>query len=84
MRLNKILQDIAARCEGFACDTDSAYSTVSIYEIDDPENCVFMQGEEADNFIAECEKIETRIHGCIPMHVIELAQASPYIECCLV
>lgn len=82
-RLNKILSDTAARLSAYAVDTDSAYSTVNIYEIADPDNCIFMQGDEADSFIADCELVERRIHGCIPMATIELALASPYIENCL-
>jgi hypothetical protein len=62
---------------GITADTDSAYSTVSI---DAPgEESIFMQGDDADAFIAECEKLWHR-YPSLPMDVCELATAEPYTE----
>ena len=58
-------------------DCDSAYSTVSI---DAPgEESIFMQGEEAGAFIAECDKLWNRYRS-VNRDVIELALAEPYAE----
>jgi hypothetical protein len=58
-------------------DCDSSYSTVSI---DAPgEDSIFMQGEEADNFIAERDALCNRYPSLSP-EVAELALAEPYTE----
>ena len=73
----RIFWDAAKRMRdaGITVDTDSAYSTVSI---DAPgQESIFMQGDEADAFIAECEELWTR-YPSLPMDVAELAMAEPY------
>jgi len=65
------------RDAGITVDTDPSYSTVSI---DCPgEESIFMQGDDADSFIAECRKLWTR-YPSLPMDVAELAIAEPYID----
>ena len=62
---------------GITVDTDSSYSTVSI---DAPgQESIFMQGEDADAFIAECRKLWNR-YPSLPMDVCELATAEPYTD----
>lgn len=65
------------RAAGITVDCDSAYSTVSI---DAPgEDSIFMQGDGADSFIGECEKLWTR-YPSLPMDIAELALAEPYTD----
>ena len=60
---------------GITVDTDSSYSTVSI---DAPgQESIFMQGDDAAAFIAECRKLWNR-YPSLPMDVCELALAEPY------
>ncbi len=75
----RIFWDAAQRMRdaGITVDTDSGYSTVSI---DAPgQESIFMQGEDADAFIAECEKLWRR-YPSLPMDVAELATAEPYTD----
>ena len=63
------------RDAGITVDTDSGYSTVSI---DAPgQESIFMQGDDADAFIAECRNLWRR-YPSLPMDVCELALAEPY------
>ena len=63
------------RDAGITVDTDSWNSTVSI---DAPgQESIFMQGDDADAFIAECRKLWIR-YPSLPMDVCELALAEPY------
>jgi len=74
-----IFRDAAQRMRdaGITVDTDSAYSTVSI---ECPgEESIFMQGDDAAAFIAECEKLWRR-YPSLPMDVCELALAKPYTD----
>ena len=65
------------RNAGITVDTDSSYSTVSI---DAPgQESIFMQGDDADAFIAECRKLWNR-YPSLPMDVCELALAEPYTD----
>ena len=65
------------RDAGISVDTDSGYSTVSI---DAPgQESIFMQGDEADSFVAECEKLWKR-YPSLPMDVCEMALAEPYTD----
>ena len=57
-------------------DCDSGYSTVAIDGIDDG---VFMQGDEADTFNAEVEKLCKR-YPSLDTETAELALAWPYVE----
>lgn len=76
-KATRIIWQIAnsARAAGITVDCDSAYSTVAI---DAPgEETIFMQGDEADQFINECEKLCKRFPS-LPMDIAELATAEPY------
>jgi len=65
------------RDAGITVDTDSGYSTVSI---DAPgQESIFMQGDDADAFIAECRNLWNR-YPSLPMDVCELATAEPYTD----
>jgi len=78
-RATRVIWQIAdsAHAAGITVDCDSAYSTVSI---DAPgEESLFMQGDDADAFIAECEKLWRR-YPSLPMYVAELTIAEPYTE----
>ena len=76
-RATRIFWDAAQRMRdaGVTVDTDSGYSTVSI---DAPrQESIFMQGDDADAFIAECRKLWNR-YPSLPMDVCELALAEPH------
>ena len=78
-RATRVIWQIAdsAHAAGVTVDTDSGYSTVSI---DAPgQESIFMQGDDADAFIAECRKLWTR-YPSLPMDVAELALAEPYTD----
>ena len=78
-RATRIFWDAAQRMRdaGITVDTDSGYSTVSI---DAPgEDSIFMQGDDASAFIAECEKLWNH-YPSLPMDVCELALAEPYTD----
>lgn len=78
-KATRFFWEAANRCKssGVTVDTDSAYSTVSI---DAPgEESIFMQGDDADSFISECEKLWKR-YPSLPMDICELALAEPYTE----
>ena len=75
----RIFWEVAQRMRdaGITVDTDSGYSTVSI---DAPgQESIFMQGDDADAFIAECRKLWNR-YPSLPMDVCELAIAEPYTD----
>lgn len=67
-----------SRASGVTVDCDSSYSTVAI-DWPDSEGC-FMQGDEADAFIAERDALCKRFRS-LEFSVAELALAEPYVEC---
>lgn len=75
----KYIVAAAQRCmdSGVTVDCDSAYSTVAI---DAPgEDTIFMQGDEADTFIAERDALTSKYRS-LPDYVAELALAEPYTD----
>jgi len=74
--LSKIVKEDAAWVErsGIEIDADSKYSTVAIG--DD----IFMQGQEADEFNEETERIYN-LTGDTTMDECAAHLARPYIEC---
>ena len=80
MRIDYILKRDAqySRNSGVTVDCDSAYSTVCISAPN--EDDIFMKGDDADQFIDECEAMSIRCK-CLNFGTIELALAKPYIEC---
>ncbi len=73
----RIFWDAATRMRdaGITVECDSSYSTVSI---DAPgQESIFMQGDDADTFIAECRNLWNH-YPSLPMDVCELATAEPY------
>lgn len=79
MRIDYILKSAAKRMadSGVSIDWDSDYSTVSISC--EGEDDIFMQGEEADEFIEEIEAMGDRCRSMSP-YTIALAMAEPYAE----
>lgn len=78
MRLDYILKASAKRMHGVFVDVDSSRSTVCISSKN--EDDIFMQGEDADKFIEECEQYSKRCK-CLDFCIIELAVAETYVEC---
>ena len=76
-RATRVIWQIAdsAHAAGITVDCDSGYSTVSI-ECPGTDGA-FLQGDDADAFIAECRKLWNR-YPSLPMDVCELALAEPY------
>ena len=75
------IREAAQRCRngGVTVDCNSAYSTVAI---DAPnEDGIFMQGHEADTFIAERDALCKRFPS-LDEDTATLALAEPYAECC--
>jgi hypothetical protein len=80
-RATKYIREQAQRAinSGITVDCDSGFSTVAI---DAPgEDGLFMQGDEADTFIAERDKLCKR-YPSLDETTAELALAYPYAECC--
>lgn len=69
---NKIELDLIASCrKQCTVKVDRAFEWVNIADIDNPENEVFLQGDDAAKFIAECDKlynsVELGFEGCAYM-----------------
>jgi hypothetical protein len=78
-KATKFIREAAARqrASGVTVDIDSAFSTVAI---DAPgEIGVFMQGDEADNFIEEVRALCKR-YPSLDEDTAALALAEPYAE----
>jgi hypothetical protein len=79
-RATRFIRQAADRCRasGVTVDMDSSYSTVAIdaagYE------GVFMQGDEADSFIAEVRSLCKRFPS-LDEDTAALALAEPYTDC---
>ena len=75
----KFIREAAARCRssGVSVDLDSSFSTVAI---DAPgQDGVFMQGDEADQFIEEVRALCKRYRS-LDEDTAALALAEPYAE----
>lgn len=80
-RATRYFYEAAQRCinGGVTVACDSAYSTVAI---DAPgEDGIFLQGDDADQFIAERDALCKR-YPSLSEDIAELALAEPYAECC--
>jgi hypothetical protein len=80
-RATRFLHEAADRCRNgdVTIECDSAYSTVAI---DAPgHDGIFMQGDEADEFIAEVDAL-CKSYPSLDRDTAELALAEPYAECC--
>ena len=77
MRIDYILKAAAKRMRNVAVDCDSAFSTVCISTPGQED--IFMQGDDAAQFIAEVETMGNRCKSLSP-EVIELALAEPYAD----
>ena len=78
-RATKFIREAAARCraDGVTVDIDSPYATVAI---DAPgQDGVFMQGDEAETFIAEVRALCKR-YPSLDEDTAALALAEPYAE----
>lgn len=77
MRIDQILKQTAVRMDGVTVDCDSRFPTVCISSPGHDE--IFMQGDEAQQFIDEVEKLGQRCKS-LNTGIIELALAAPYAE----
>ena len=77
MRIDYILKAAAKRMNGVSVDCDSSFSTVAITSPGFDE--IFLQGDDADNFIDQCRAMSERCQ-CLNFDVIELAMAEPYTD----
>ena len=78
-KATRYIREAAQRCinGGVTVDCDSSYSTVAI---DAPgQDGFFMQGDEADTFIAERDALCKRFPS-LDKSTAELALAEPYAE----
>lgn len=78
MRLDYILKASAMHMLGVFVDVNRSMCHVSIY--DGKNESIFLQGDDAEQFIAECDKYSNRCK-CLDFSIIELAVAEPYVEC---
>ena len=79
-KATKYICEAAQRCINgkITVDCDSSYSTVAI---DAPgKDTIFMQGDEADEFIRARDALCKR-YPSLEFYVAELALAEPYAEC---
>jgi hypothetical protein len=78
-KATRYIREAAKRCidSGVTVDCDSAYSTVAIDA--DGQEGIFMQGDEADQFIAEVEKMCKR-YPSLDFDTAAAALAEPYAE----
>jgi hypothetical protein len=77
----RYIREAAQRCvnSGVSVEFDSAYCTVAI-ECPGTDG-VFMQGDDADTFIAEVRAMCKRYRS-LDEDTAALALAEPYAECC--
>lgn len=78
-RATRVIHELADYTErsGFSVDWCSSMSTVSIDSKGD--EYTFMQGDEADQFIAEIDKL-TKRYPSLDDYTAALALAKPYVE----
>jgi len=67
------------RNSGVEVEIDSAMGTVNIFETDNPNCCVFLQGDEGYQWIAGALRLWNEAEH-ISMEIAELAQAYPYLD----
>lgn len=79
MTLSDILRADAARMHGVTVTVNSAYSTVCISDNTGVQDDIFMQGHDADEFIAQRDHLYKET-GDLGLDVIELHLAHPYTE----
>ena len=79
-KANRYIVEAAERVynSGITIDWDSAFSTVSIDHPD--EESIFMQGDDADQFIGEIETLCKRFPS-LDEYTAALSLAEPYAEC---
>ena len=77
MRIDYILKASAKRMTGVFVDINRSMGHVSIY--DGRHENIFLQGDDAEQFISECDKY-SNICQRLNFDLIELAVAEPYAE----
>lgn len=79
-KATRYILEAASRCMlgGVTVDIDRRYPTVSM-DIPGSEDGCFMQGDEADQFIAEVDALCKRFRS-LDEHTAALALAEPYAE----
>lgn len=77
MRIDYILKASAKRMANVNVDVDRPYETVCISTTGQDD--IVMQGDDAAQFIGECDKLATRCK-CLDGYTIESALAEQYAE----
>ena len=62
-----------------AVDVERGFSAVSIVDLNDPSNDVFLQGQEADEFIDEADELYERL-GEVSLEDAYAVTAHPYLD----
>jgi hypothetical protein len=79
MTLIEIIRASAARMTNVTVETNSSMETVCIFDDSGAQEDIFMQGEEASEFIDRCKALYEEA-GDVGMGDVELHVASPYAE----
>ncbi len=77
--LTEIYEQTADRMRDVEVSVDSAFSWVTIHDITGANEDIFLEGEEAEKFIQECDDLWNSL-GDVYVHTLHLALASPYCE----
>ncbi len=82
MTLTEILLDQANYVvnSGVAVDYDEEMGTVCIYEVDNDENCFYLQGNEGYDWVEKMKQVWEEA-GNLSLQNAELAAAYPYLDC---
>lgn len=80
MKLQDIIRADAARMQGVTVTVNIQMETVRISDDSGVHDDIFMQGHDADEFIAQREHLYEET-GDLAYDVIELHLAYPYTEC---
>lgn len=79
MRIDYILKAAAKRMRTVSVAVDRSYGTVCISDDTGEQEDIVMQGDDAESFIAECDKLSERCQS-LDGYIIEMALAEPYAE----
>ena len=79
MKLQDIIRDTASRMGGVSVNVNTAFGTVAISDDTGKQEDIFMQGDDADRFIDELNKLWEET-GDLGKDAIALHLAAPYVE----
>jgi hypothetical protein len=80
MTLTEIILASAARMSDVTVETNSSMETVCISDDTGAQEAIFMQGDEASEFIDQCKALYEDA-GDVGMDTIELHVAEAFVEC---